>query len=810
MTSQRPDRRVSPRAGSQESPHPGSRLDLDQPPGVEAQIGGPGESNLSELVPAPAIGAVVPGGLIVLGADGTIRHVNERLCDLTGYPASELVGCTPPLPFWPGGDVALLQLASDRVAGNADPAQLRVVFTRRDGTRIPAVLRVTPYVAAGGGDSGWIAVASAERRADDEWATVERELALRALSDERAAFRRIALAVASGTDPRGLSGLLAREIALLFGVDVAGVLRFEPGDRIRVLGSWSADGRSADFGHDAFPIPPGGVAAGVVASRRAVRHDGPGDLSDEIGISRLAVPIMVGEQLWGILAVANRHDPLADGTEERLADFAPLAALGVANTDPQARHALTTMLETILTEAPIGFALFDRDLRYLRMSDALAEANGKRVQDHLGRTIREVLGPAGQAEADRWLRPVLEHGEPMLGVVTVNPLPGRADGERVWLNNVYPIRGPGGEPIAVGVVGVDITERQRAEQRLLREHTFSTALIGSLQDGLVVISPDRVLTMVNRRLCELTGYSEDELIGSRQPFPWWPPERAHEYQPLFDEVRANGGGDLDVEFVRRDGTRFPAIVSVFTLYGEGGTVSGFVATVKDVTERREAEHARAGERAAAEGLRRAIEAREAERARLSRELHDDTAQVLAAMTLHLEALGDYVPDADGREWLEQLREAAQYALSGVRDMAHDLRPPQLRDTDLRTAIDRVADRLRAEGTAVAVAFPRLPNGLVDEVQVAIFRVVQEALTNVLRHAGARNATVRASRRDDELVIEVADDGKGFDPTRGTTRLGLAGMRERVDLIGGTLEVVSSPDEGTCLRMRVPLPVLDEG
>ncbi len=212
--------------------------------------------------------------------------------------------------------------------------------------------------------------------------------------------------------------------------------------------------------------------------------------------------------------------------------------------------------------------------------------------------------------------------------------------------------------------------------------------------------------------------------------------------------------------------------------------------------------ARERQEAAAEGHRRAIQAQEAERTRVARELHDETGQVLTAVALELRALEEHV-DAVGRDRLAAARRSLAEATGALRDLALRLRPSGLAEHGLESAIDRQADRLREQpGMQVDVSVGALP-GLGDEAGVTIFRVVQEALTNIQRHADAHHVSVLVRGMPGRVRLVVEDDGMGFDPAASTDRLGLSGIRERVALLDGTVGIESSPGRGTTLVVEIP-------
>lgn len=210
-------------------------------------------------------------------------------------------------------------------------------------------------------------------------------------------------------------------------------------------------------------------------------------------------------------------------------------------------------------------------------------------------------------------------------------------------------------------------------------------------------------------------------------------------------------------------------------------------------------------------LRKVISAQEDERKRLARELHDETCQTLAALGVRLDVALSAVGDGPARRAIDEARALASRSLDEVRRMMYDLRPAVLDDLGLVPAITWYAERtLASRGIEVRVE-AEIGHELPKEVETPLFRVVQEVLTNVARHARAEHVLVQLTDEDDRLRIEVEDDGVGFDPgtvapARGGGRgWGLMGIRERVDLVGGRLEINSSPGSGAHVVIEVPLP-----
>jgi signal transduction histidine kinase len=212
------------------------------------------------------------------------------------------------------------------------------------------------------------------------------------------------------------------------------------------------------------------------------------------------------------------------------------------------------------------------------------------------------------------------------------------------------------------------------------------------------------------------------------------------------------------------------------------------------------------ERIAQDSLRRVVEAQELERRRLARELHDETGQALTSILLGLKALEERTADPASRAATEELRELVVSTLQDVRRLAVELRPSALDDFGLVAALERLTASF-TEQTGISVDFQtaladeRLP----EEVETAFYRIVQESLTNVVKHARARRVSILLARKGGTVKAVVEDDGQGFDTVEQTGEgYGLVGMRERLALLGGRLEVESGRDGGTTIAAEVPV------
>jgi signal transduction histidine kinase len=212
------------------------------------------------------------------------------------------------------------------------------------------------------------------------------------------------------------------------------------------------------------------------------------------------------------------------------------------------------------------------------------------------------------------------------------------------------------------------------------------------------------------------------------------------------------------------------------------------------------------ERVATDALRRVVSAQELERRRLARELHDETGQALTSILLGLRGVEDASDPADLAKATGELRELVVTTLQDVRRLAVELRPKALDDFGLVPAIERLVETFR-EQTGIEVDLePRLgEERLPGEVETTLYRITQEALTNVVKHAQAHRVSIVLMRRDASVAAIIEDDGRGFgDAETASNGLGILGMRERISLVGGRLEVESSPGSGTTLSIEVPV------
>lgn len=332
------------------------------------------------------------------------------------------------------------------------------------------------------------------------------------------------------------------------------------------------------------------------------------------------------------------------------------------------------------------------------------------------------------------------------------------------------------------------------------------AIFDSSPDGILLVDVDGVIRHANPMAQQLFGYSSEDLEG--RPVESLVPPGAREshsdHRARYHQtsaVRPMGIG-MELRAVRNGGVEFPVEISLAPMDGPGGQ-AWTVATVRDVSMRKRLRDFGTG----------ALRASEDERARIARDLHDDTAQRLATILVRLKLLEKDVDDVATLQRLDDIRQSITDAAEGVRRIARGLRPPELEDTGLETALRSHARMLReGRGVDVLLEVDPVDRHLTPDGTLILYRIVQEALNNVVRHAGVPQARVRIRVEEGQIVGEVEDQGTGFFPQHLALQgrgLGLLGMQERAVMLGGHVAVESLPGQGTRVRFHIPVEIAEE-
>lgn len=314
------------------------------------------------------------------------------------------------------------------------------------------------------------------------------------------------------------------------------------------------------------------------------------------------------------------------------------------------------------------------------------------------------------------------------------------------------------------------------------------------------------------------GEGAGDLLGARLPASRSKSGRVLERRRGERVDDLQGDAEVDQEFAASFGVRtgiyvplvaYSRAIGVIIAHDRAGADPRFTEDDLRLTEAfadRAAVAVDLSKRVAQDALRRVVGAQELERRRLARELHDETGQALTSILLGLKAAEDAGGQEEMRAAISSLRELVVATLHDVRRLAVELRPRALDDFGLVPALERLTETF-GEQTGIAVEFEHNLGGsrLPEEVETALYRIVQEALTNVLKHAGASRVSVLLMWREGALTAVIEDDGRGIDPSAPQeSGLGLVGMAERLGLLDGTLSVESTDGGGTTIVAEVPL------
>jgi len=369
------------------------------------------------------------------------------------------------------------------------------------------------------------------------------------------------------------------------------------------------------------------------------------------------------------------------------------------------------------------------------------------------------------------------------------------------------------------VIGAGVLVAARAV--LLAEHLTEesqeqlSAIVDSAMDAIITVDATQTIRLFNRAAEQVFGCPREQAIGS--PLGRFIPQRfraahrGHIEQFGTTGVTSRRMGDVTTLWaLRADGSEFPIEASI----SQAGVPGAHYYTVilRDITVRKQYEDALKRQQQELRELSAAVlEAREEEKTHIARELHDELGQLLTAVKMDLAWLHENMPGGDAAlaDKLRELSGMVDQTVSATRRISADLRPLMLDDLGLGDAAAWLVEEFAKRSSVqcrVALPDEGALEGISKAVGTAVYRALQESLTNIARHSGARNAWVQLVAENGELRFEVEDDGRGISPQdmAKARSLGLKGMRERLSFLGGSLDIARAPRGGTRLRGRVPL------
>jgi two-component system CheB/CheR fusion protein len=376
---------------------------------------------------------------------------------------------------------------------------------------------------------------------------------------------------------------------------------------------------------------------------------------------------------------------------------------------------------------------------------------------------------------------------------------------RWYLMRVYPYRTSEDQIVGVVITFLDITERKISSEILLRGEDKLRLLIESSTDfAIFTVTAENIIDSWNIGAERIFGYKEEEIIGKNGAILFIAEDRARDVHIKEMQCAIETGKAEDERWhVRKDGSRFYASGVMQPLRD----APGFVKICRDQTAKLKTEAALHDK----EMLRQLISTQEDERRRIARDIHDHVGQQLTALRLKLESVKKICEDEAICDGIEQAQGVAEQLDREVDFLAWELRPAALDDLGLRVTLSNFVKEwsqysgVKADFHSAGLSKTRPP----FEVETNLYRIAQEALNNIVKHARASGVSVLLEKRGNALTLIVEDDGVGFDPSDKANRskgIGLVGMMERAKICGGTLEIESGNGKGTTVFARVPAKI----
>jgi PAS domain S-box-containing protein len=496
------------------------------------------------------------------------------------------------------------------------------------------------------------------------------------------------------------------------------------------------------------------------------------------------------------------------------------AAMALERSAEEERRALvktvderSAELESLLSNAPIGVASFDRVGRFHHVNARLAELDGVPASAHIGRSIRDVCASVAPAMESALLH-VLETGEPVRDVEVVAELPERLGGHRRWQVSLYPVCSADGTLLLVGAVILDVTEQRRAEDALAEQLALTRAITANATAGLFMVDEEGRCLFMNSAAEAMTGYAFEELRG----------------RPLHDAIR----GCLPDVYIRKGGELFPG-VCVATPIRKGGKARSSVIELRDVTEQKRAEHEREmlldRERAARAEAERANRLKDEFVATTSHELRTPLNAVLGWASLLQRPSMSRAQITRGLASIERNARALAQIVSDLLDVSRiasgklrlELCPVDVRAA-LANALDGMRDAVAAKGVELHAALAPVGDRVLGDagrLEQVFWNLVSNAIKFTPR--GGR-VDVSLTRVGQHVEISVSDTGQGIDPSflpnvferfrqadasparqHGGLGLGLAIVKQLVELHGGDVHAESA-GLGKGARFTVALPL----
>ena len=486
----------------------------------------------------------------------------------------------------------------------------------------------------------------------------------------------------------------------------------------------------------------------------------------------------------------------------------------------RALHDAERRYQSLFDDVPVGLFRIARDGRVVDANQALVEM--------LGYPDRESLAAVKGLNlfADSKQRHTLLNELKRVGIVRLFEAQFfRRDGRIIWAEtNARVIRSDRDQTTYYEGSLEDITSRKEAERSLQESEARKGAILNSALDAIITIDGQGRIVEFNPAAEKIFTRTRSAVLGQELAEVIIPPALREKHRRGLERFLTRGHGPMigrrvETTATRADGKEFPVELTVSKVSLAGPPL--FTGFVRDITDRRRAEKQLRDSREQLRALAAYLQSvREEERTHIAREVHDELGQTLTGLKMDLAWLDKKMTEVSGNDDLRQFEERLKElpgrvdAIIGtVRKIATELRPPVLDDLGLEAAIEWQIQEFEKR-TGIKCRFTGSPKHIdLDPARsTAVFRIFQETLTNVLRHAEASQVNIQLREEGDKLILEVQDNGRGMTGRElsGTRSLGLLGMRERATMLDGEVNIIGRQGKGTTVGLRIPLHRPGEG
>jgi len=743
--------------------------------------------------------------------DGRLGLINSAFEQLTGYTADELKsidwinGLTP--PEW--RDIEQEKLEALRRSGQ--PVRYEKDYIRKDGTRVPIELLVHLMNDAEGKPAYYYSFITdiTERK--------RLELALQnKVQEQQTILDSVpAMVFYKDTDNRFIRTNRALEDAMgLSKNELEGKSIFDLYPQDQAEAYWRDDKEVMATGKAKTDIiEPMETPRGI----RLVQTDKIPYVNEQgtvAGVIGFALDITERKEMED--ALRKSRDELELRVQERTAMLQKVNELLREEIEDRRRIEIVVResearFRSLIHTAPVVIVSLAPDGTILEFNPEAELAYGRTRAEVLGRNYLDLFIPAEQYDMVTDAMKRVLAGEPISSYE--NPIRGADGSEQFYIWNIDRVIDDKGEPCAIIAVGHDVTERRKMLEALEAAAAYTRSIIEASLDPLVTINQDGKVTDLNRATEQIVNLPREQIIGNDFSDYFTEPEKARK---VFQHVFKRGFvRDYPLAIKGRFGVVRDVLYNATVYRNRAGEIEGVFAAARDVTKRKRAEERL---RESEERLKflssRLLEVQEHERKSIAADLHDSVASSLTAVILGLSRARPAIEVSDPkyRDIFTSSISMLQSAIDETRQLMNALRPPMLDDFGLISSIRWFTEQYRAlypqltTDTEITIEENLIPAHL----KIVLFRIIQEAFTNIAKHSRAQAASLYLKQKENTIDLVIADDGAGFDqeavsskqePNRG---LGIMSMQERTELSGGNLVIESARGQGTIISASWPL------